>query len=44
MKNESERKKEIKQVFQSYLIRGPLVLLILFLSMNLSASGDGPDC
>jgi TonB-linked SusC/RagA family outer membrane protein len=41
MKKESDRKKEIKQVFLSYLIRGPIVLLIMALSMSLSAF-DGP--
>jgi TonB-linked SusC/RagA family outer membrane protein len=41
MKKKSDREKEIKQVFQSYLIRGPIVLLILVLSMNLSAA-NGP--
>jgi len=43
MKNESERKKEIKQVFQNFFFRVPLVLLILVFSMNLSAYGDDPE-
>jgi TonB-linked SusC/RagA family outer membrane protein len=42
MKNESERKKEIMEVFRSCLFRGPFVLVILLLSMNLSAS-DAPQ-
>jgi TonB-linked SusC/RagA family outer membrane protein len=41
MKKESDRKKETILVFQRYLIRGPIALLILIVSTNLSAF-NGP--